>query len=95
VIADAIIGLRRDLGLEVTTKGIERTDQLAILRMNRAIHAQGYLLCRPVSRGEFLAELAALPVRIRTLLSLPSDSAAATPDHQNPPMAKVVWLGQR
>jgi diguanylate cyclase (GGDEF)-like protein len=67
-IARAIIGLCRNLDLEVTAEGVERPEQLAILSGNRAMHVQGYLLSRPVPGDRLIAELQALPSRVRSLL---------------------------
>ena len=67
-IARATIGLCRDLGLEVTAEGVERLEQLAMLLPHRAISLQGYLLGRPVPRGELLPMLAKLPEQCQELV---------------------------
>ncbi|MBV9594392.1 MAG: EAL domain-containing protein [Actinobacteria bacterium] len=45
--AGALLALGRDLGLEVVAEGIERPEQLDVLRRLGFTMAQGYLLCRP------------------------------------------------
>jgi diguanylate cyclase len=44
----ALLGLGADLGLSVVAEGVERPEQLAVLRRLRCAAAQGYLLSRPV-----------------------------------------------
>jgi len=68
-IAGAIIGLCRNLHLEVTAEGIERGGQLAVLSGNRTMHVQGYLLSRPLPAEKLLAELEGLPERMQSLLA--------------------------
>jgi EAL domain-containing protein (putative c-di-GMP-specific phosphodiesterase class I) len=61
--AHAIIAMCQGLGLEITAEGVERAAQLAILRQQRGITVQGYLLCRPTVRAEVLSVIAALQLK--------------------------------
>jgi len=57
VIIQTIIGMAKNLGLDVIAEGLETTEQLALL-MQFGCHAyQGYLLSRPLPIGEFEAWL--------------------------------------
>jgi EAL domain-containing protein (putative c-di-GMP-specific phosphodiesterase class I) len=74
-IATSIIGLCRSLHFEVTAEGVERPEQLAILMEQGATHIQGYLLSRPVTGDQLIAELAALRSRLESvLLTMPATS---------------------
>lgn len=53
----AIIGLARDLGMQVVAEGIEEKDELQWLRDHACRYAQGYLLSKPVPFKESLAYL--------------------------------------
>ncbi|MEO6079950.1 MAG: EAL domain-containing protein [Steroidobacteraceae bacterium] len=79
-IASSIIDLCRNLGFEVTAEGVERPEQLAMLVEHGATHIQGYLLSRPVSRDDLMAELSALRGRMESiLLTLPAPTSAVLP----------------
>jgi diguanylate cyclase (GGDEF)-like protein/PAS domain S-box-containing protein len=54
-ITRAIIGLGRDLGLEVMAEGVERQDQADFLMREGCHHAQGYLFGRPLPADELAA----------------------------------------
>jgi diguanylate cyclase (GGDEF)-like protein len=66
--AEAIIGLCRGLGFEVTAEGIERPEQLQLLLKHRALYLQGFLLARPMPREELLPALLALPDHMELLV---------------------------
>ena len=42
-----MIGLAKDLGLDVVAEGVETYEQLAILRQLECRHLQGYLFAKP------------------------------------------------
>jgi diguanylate cyclase (GGDEF)-like protein len=67
-IARALVGLCHSIGLEVTAEGIEYPEQLVLLADLAPIHLQGYLLARPVSAGEILSVMTALPNHMASLL---------------------------
>jgi diguanylate cyclase (GGDEF)-like protein len=67
-IARAIIALCQSLGLEVTAEGVERREQLSWLLDHPAIFLQGYLLSRPITGGDLLPVIAAMPARMNYLL---------------------------
>jgi len=94
-IASAIIGLCQNLGLEVTAEGVERPEQLAVLRGRAAVHVQGYLLARPVSGEALLPELAGLPTRIKSLLAGPDPTEAGTQVADRQQGASVARLRSR
>lgn len=52
-----VIRMANDLGLRVTSEGVERMEQLRMLRDMGAHLAQGYLITRPVPADELLALL--------------------------------------
>lgn len=56
-IAEAIIGLGRGLGVTVVAEGVERPEQLRILKKNGCDEAQGYLFGRPMAAERFPAWL--------------------------------------
>ena len=78
-IAGAIIGLCRELHLDVTAEGVERPEQLAILSSIQAMHVQGYLLSHPLPGDRLLAELESLPVRMRSLLPTHGPEGSGNP----------------
>jgi diguanylate cyclase (GGDEF)-like protein len=76
-IANAIIRLCCDLGVQVTAEGVERCTQLAMLRDHR-IHLQGYLLSRPLAESQLDEALRFLPAHLQSLL-LDSSSTPSSP----------------
>ena len=50
----AIIGLAREMGMDVVAEGVEERDELAWLRMCHCRYAQGYLLAKPLKLSEAL-----------------------------------------
>jgi EAL domain-containing protein (putative c-di-GMP-specific phosphodiesterase class I) len=44
-----LVGVGHDLGLEVLAKGVERVDQVQLLRTEGCRYAQGYLFGPPVA----------------------------------------------
>ncbi|MEO7775102.1 MAG: EAL domain-containing protein [Steroidobacteraceae bacterium] len=66
-IATAIIGLCKDLGMQITAEGVERPEQLAALR-DSGVNIQGYLISRPVSERALLSTVARLPAKLEQLL---------------------------
>ena len=48
----AILGLGRDLGIEIVVEGVETEGQLALLRDERCRYAQGYLFGRPAALAD-------------------------------------------
>jgi len=75
-IAEAIIGLCHGLKLRVTAEGIERPEQLKLLRDQGPICLQGYLLARPMARDDVPSELARIPLRLRFRLGRRRGGAA-------------------
>ena len=67
-IAQAIVGLCGNLGLEITAEGIERPEQLAALLAAPGMFLQGYLLSRPVSAERLLPVVETMPARMQALL---------------------------
>lgn len=59
----SIIGMGMNLAMRVVAEGVERENQLALLRQMGCFQAQGYLFSRPVPREEYLQ------VRDQVLLS--------------------------
>jgi EAL domain-containing protein (putative c-di-GMP-specific phosphodiesterase class I) len=55
VFVRAIVELARGLGLDTVAEGIERTDQLEVLRQLGCKLGQGYLVARPMEPAEFEA----------------------------------------
>jgi diguanylate cyclase (GGDEF)-like protein len=66
-IAQALVGLCHNIGLEVTAEGIECPEQLTLLMDLAPIHLQGYLLARPVSAESILSVIAAMPNHMASL----------------------------
>lgn len=50
----ALVTLAHNLGLRVIAEGVETEEQLKFLKLIRCDEYQGYLLSRPIPRGEFL-----------------------------------------
>jgi EAL domain-containing protein (putative c-di-GMP-specific phosphodiesterase class I) len=67
-ISRGIIGLCRDLGLQVTAEGIEHTEQLSALTQYSTLTLQGYLISRPLDRDAVLPFLKAAPEHMHSLL---------------------------
>lgn len=57
LIVQTIIGMARNLGLEIVAEGVETPQQLAFLEKHRCTLCQGYLFSRPVPPPEFEAQL--------------------------------------
>ncbi|MFO1184286.1 MAG: EAL domain-containing protein [Bauldia sp.] len=76
-ILDALIGLGRDLGLEVIAEGVETTEQVFYLRTHGVNAAQGYLFAPPLPAKRFV-ELIEVMCPIRTAAS-PAAPAASRP----------------
>ncbi|HEX7889594.1 MAG TPA: EAL domain-containing protein [Ramlibacter sp.] len=68
-IAGTIIGLCRNLGLQVIAEGVESEEQRAFLARQGCHRYQGYLFCRPLPIGELEAFIDSL-----------GDAAALTPE---------------
>ena len=76
-IARSIIGLCEGLALEITAEGVERPQQIAMLR-EHTLYLQGYLLSHPVPAEQLPKVLAELPAQMESLLlSLPATAGAA------------------
>ncbi|HEV7632697.1 MAG TPA: EAL domain-containing protein [Steroidobacteraceae bacterium] len=67
-IANAIIGLCGDLGLEITAEGIERREQFAALLLHKPLFMQGFLIATPVAQQDVLSVIAEIPQRMQSLL---------------------------
>ncbi|MEA3150126.1 MAG: hypothetical protein QOD56_1065, partial [Gammaproteobacteria bacterium] len=77
-ITTALIGLCKQLGLEITAEGIERPDQFAVLAEYRSIHLQGYLISKPVAADLVIPAKRMIPrIMQDLLLSLPAAPARA------------------
>jgi diguanylate cyclase (GGDEF)-like protein len=61
-LAAAIIAMAETLGLEVIAEGIETPEQLRRLRDLGCRHAQGFLLARPMSAPDLVAQYATEPL---------------------------------
>lgn len=57
LIVQTIIGMARNLGLEVVAEGVETRQQLSFLEKHRCTLCQGYLFSKPVPPPEFEAQL--------------------------------------
>jgi diguanylate cyclase (GGDEF)-like protein/PAS domain S-box-containing protein len=53
-IITAVIGLAHSLGLEIVAEGVETQEQLEFLQKRGCHYAQGYLIGKPVSVGDFM-----------------------------------------
>jgi EAL domain-containing protein (putative c-di-GMP-specific phosphodiesterase class I) len=74
-IVRAIMTLCEHLQLEVTAEGIETEQQLAWLTKYPSLSLQGYLLTRPLSRGDVLPALSRLHQQLaEKVLNLPRAS---------------------
>lgn len=60
-----VIRLAHDLGLSVTAEGVERVDQLRLLRGMGAHLAQGFLISKPVTADELLGLLKRGPFMVQ------------------------------
>jgi len=57
VIVQTIIGMAKNLGMEVIAEGVETEDQRAFLKLHGCALCQGYLFGRPVPVEEFETRL--------------------------------------
>ncbi|MEE9291044.1 MAG: EAL domain-containing protein, partial [Alphaproteobacteria bacterium] len=53
----AIAGLARNLGLDIVAEGIERPEQVTVLRDLQCDYGQGYFFSEPVGRDQILARI--------------------------------------
>jgi EAL domain-containing protein (putative c-di-GMP-specific phosphodiesterase class I) len=60
-LARATIEMAQALGLRVAAEGVERQEQLALLRAHRCREAQGYLVSHPMGAREATLFLRRLP----------------------------------
>ncbi|MEA2569552.1 MAG: hypothetical protein QOI24_1553 [Acidobacteriota bacterium] len=72
-ITKSIIVLAHDVGLAVIAEGVEREEQLELLRELGADYVQGFLFSRPMPVGEFVTRLSSQPL-------LPTDSRSRGAD---------------
>ena len=59
VIVRGIIGLARQLGMEVVAEGVETADQASFLSAEQCHHLQGYLFGKPATPEGFMARVLA------------------------------------
>jgi EAL domain-containing protein (putative c-di-GMP-specific phosphodiesterase class I) len=74
-IAHSIIGLCRNLGLQVTAEGVERHAQLGFLAGCGEVSVQGYLVARPVEASAVVGLVAGLRDQIEGLLKTAAGGA--------------------
>ena len=60
-IVQAIIGMAKQLKLDVIAEGVETEDQSVFLARNGCTDLQGYYFCRPMTAGQLSAYLTAVP----------------------------------
>lgn len=65
----SIIGMGRNLSMEVVAEGVERPNQLQLLRHMGCLKAQGYLFSRPVPWQDYLEVQRGLVGRLGSLLT--------------------------
>ena len=82
-ITTALIGLCKELGLEITAEGIERPAQFAALAEYRSIHLQGYLISKPVSGDAVILAKRMIPAIMQDLL-LSEPGKASHGDRREP-----------
>jgi predicted signal transduction protein with EAL and GGDEF domain len=75
-IAQSVIGLCRQLGLEVTAEGIEEPAQLKCLLPEGNLTLQGFLISRPVSEDQVPRTLDGMGIRVSALLQQVRDATA-------------------
>ena len=63
-IVASTLTLARGLGISVTAEGVETQEQLSQLCLAGADFAQGYLIGRPMTLGDFLTQTQELPARV-------------------------------
>ena len=68
-IARSIIGLARNLGLEITAEGIERPEQVRLLVSQGPMVMQGFLFSRPLAASSVIVALPMVVQRGRQLLT--------------------------
>ena len=59
-IARSIIGLARDLGIEVTAEGVETREQFEQVKLEGCDEVQGYFMARPVRSARLFSELSSI-----------------------------------
>ncbi len=74
-IARSIIDVCHTLGLEVTVEGVERREQLAWLAGCGPLHAQGFLIARPMPAAEIPAFAGRCPALLRELMGRAAEGA--------------------
>jgi diguanylate cyclase (GGDEF)-like protein len=83
-LARLIIGACQNLGLGVTVEGIERHEQLAWLSGCGPVHAQGFLVGRPMSAAEVPEFVRSSPGRMGELLARAQNRAGAQRSADDP-----------
>ena len=77
-IVHSIIGLCRNLGLQVTVEGVERPAQLDFLAACGEVSVQGFLVARPAEESAVIGLVRDTRGRIDTLLGLAEEQRAPT-----------------
>ena len=74
----SIIGLCRNLGLQVTIEGVERATQLDFLGACGEISVQGFLVARPAEAADVIDVVRRMRAHLESLLGAVERQAAET-----------------
>ncbi|HYD96853.1 MAG TPA: EAL domain-containing protein [Noviherbaspirillum sp.] len=85
VVCDTIIGLGRNLHLQVVAEGIETPEQLAYLRQQGCYAGQGYHFCRPLPEDEFSRWLGGWRANLDIVVQPPAPAFPAAAHEVSPP----------
>jgi EAL domain-containing protein (putative c-di-GMP-specific phosphodiesterase class I) len=71
-IIKSVIGLSKDLSINVVAEGIETADQLSFLRSCNCDEGQGYFISKPKSANELLEFMSRKGARLNSDSDVPS-----------------------
>lgn len=94
-IVHSIIGLSRNLGLQVTVEGVERPSQLDFLAACGEISVQGFLISRPVDDARIVELVRDMPARLESLLEAASLARAPILDDDLTSSVRMLRRGRR
>jgi EAL domain-containing protein (putative c-di-GMP-specific phosphodiesterase class I) len=94
-IVHSIIGLSRNLGLQVTVEGVERPAQLDFLAACGEVSVQGFLIARPVEQDVIANLVHDMRGKLDRLLGLADENRAATLEDDLTSSVRMLRRGRR
>jgi diguanylate cyclase (GGDEF)-like protein len=94
-IVHSIIGLSRNLGLQVTVEGVERASQLDFLVACGEVSVQGFLIARPAEELAVVDLVRDMRGKLETLLDMAQEQRAPTIEDDLTSSVRMLRQGRR